>query len=271
MNMSELHDQALRPETNGQRPQGQAHQLSALRAQLYALLSAGFQEPDENCCDWLRGALQGNGKSEWRGREALGENQPDQLLALRSRFSAILHEHREQLQVEALRHEYLLLCSHARWARCLPYETEFTAPDAVRGLDPLAALTELYHSFGLDGVGTAHQRPDALSLELKFMHHLITEEQKARQDHDEEQVNVCRDAQKQFVKDHLGRWPAAFAAALEREGISPFYTALAELAAEFVAWEARSLQVEPQVVPFRDRRAQELLGDESWCWNIREL
>jgi TorA maturation chaperone TorD len=85
---------------------------------------------------------------------------------------------------------------------------------------------------------TAAERPDHIGMELEFMSVLAAREAYAREHQlDEAQFEICLDAQKKFLREHLGRWAPAFARRLARSAIHPALAALAELTGAFIAIE----------------------------------
>lgn len=101
------------------------------------------------------------------------------------------------------------------------------------------AMGQLYRSAGLALVNG--QVPDHLGIELAFMHHLCAREANAAAEGDGAAVEQWRSRQVAVLHDHLGRWVPSWAAAVEWAAAHPFYAAMTRLAAEFLAWDAKSL------------------------------
>lgn len=57
-------------------------------------------------------------------------------------------------------------------------------------------------------------------------------------------AEVCRDAQKKFINDYIGRWLKPFSIRLRRCSRVAVYPALADLTHEFVAYHAGRLGVQ---------------------------
>ena len=142
----------------------------------------------------------------------------------------------------------------------LCYETEYWLPHEFRQSQELADIAGFYRAFGFVAGGPVHERPDYLGTELEFMYVLALKEAYARAQGMLEQAEVCADAQRKFVQDHLGPWIGPFALGLERSaaGRRPEvgdtavrdaggpYAALARLAAGFVRADAARLGVQPE-------------------------
>lgn len=137
----------------------------------------------------------------------------------------------------------------------LMYETELGLPHEFRQSQELADIAGFYRAFGLNVGGTVRERPDHLATELEFMYLLTLKEAYAQSNSMPEQAEICVDAQRKFLQDHLARWIGPFCRSLERsvderlgadELHSP-YVSLARLAEAFVSAEADRLGVLPTI------------------------
>ncbi|GAH21550.1 unnamed protein product, partial [marine sediment metagenome] len=76
----------------------------------------------------------------------------------------------------------------------------------------LADISGFYSAFGLS-TSTAHpERPDHIVQELEFMAFLIGLERHAANDDAtvrQQHLDVCRDAQTRFLREHLSWWTSA--------------------------------------------------------------
>ena len=120
------------------------------------------------------------------------------------------------------------------------YGTEHTAENEFQRAKELSDISGFYLAFGLQA---DKERPDALSCELEFMHHLIYKELYAfwkNLSKIEEKAWICHDAQKKFFFTHL--YPAArkIAEALISQGDN-FYSTIAKEMLEFLKSEKRFL------------------------------
>jgi TorA maturation chaperone TorD len=107
----------------------------------------------------------------------------------------------------------------------------------------MADVAGFYRAFGLRVA--PGERPDHVAAELEFYGWLQAREAQARARGETEGAEVCRDARRKFLRDHLGRWLPLLAARLRERGAG-FHARVAELAAALVAREARDLGVEPE-------------------------
>jgi DMSO reductase family type II enzyme chaperone len=124
------------------------------------------------------------------------------------------------------------------------YETEYGLPHEFRQSQELADIAGFYHAFGFEAGGKVHERPDHLGAELEFTYALALKEAQAITSSMGEQTEVCVEAQRAFLRDHLGKWIGLFA---ERVAQNPtgsgVYSALAKFTADFVLNDAKQLGV----------------------------
>jgi putative dimethyl sulfoxide reductase chaperone len=110
--------------------------------------------------------------------------------------------------------EYVHLFGHAARGECPINEMEYGESRTDPLLQPhrLADLSAFYHAHGLEIAGEAGEREDHLCIELEFMSTLAAKEAWVLQNKGPAENRVCcREAQHQFLREHLGRWAPAFA------------------------------------------------------------
>src|SRR5262249_13690309 len=102
-----------------------------------------------------------------------------------------------------------------------------------------------YHAFGLEVSADAGERQDHICLELEFMSVLTAKEAYALEIQlDDEQLWLCRDAQKKFLREKLGRWIPAFARRLARmNGSETPLGLLANFTLAFISAECERFEV----------------------------
>jgi TorA maturation chaperone TorD len=110
----------------------------------------------------------------------------------------------------------------------------------------LADLGAFYRAFGLEVAGDADERHDHICMELEFMSVLAMKEAYALEHQlDAEQLAQCRDAQKKFLREHLGRWASAFARRLAAATDEPSLRSLAGFTRGFIEAECAGCGVKP--------------------------
>lgn len=161
---------------------------------------------------------------------------------------------------EALEREHVRLFGPA--GRCSLHETAYG--DAGRLLGKAAHLADIagfYLAFGLQPSSTDAHPEDHVSLELEFMSVLALKEAYALVEGWRERLDVTREAQAGFIRDHLGTWIDAMAEQLQTCHPHPFYATLGEALQRLVRSEAGRLNVSPIAV--RGRLADPEVGGEA--------
>ena len=137
---------------------------------------------------------------------------------------------------------------HAARGSCPLNEIEYGDIKADPLFQPhrLADLAAFYRAFGLEVTEDAGERQDHICLELEFMCVLAAKEAYAvEHQFDSDQLAQCRDAQKKFLREHLGRWTPAFARRLAAATNEPTLRALAEFTRAFIESECARFGVNP--------------------------
>ncbi len=146
-------------------------------------------------------------------------------------------------------------------AHAPPYETCYGGSHVFMQSQQLADIAGFYRAFGLQA--PTIERVDHLAVELEFMHAVTVKEAMAHEEGRPEQADVCREATRRFLSEHLGRWTSAFAGRMKEAGLSPFYAELAAAIAGFVADESRRLDAQPAVLSPTDVRLPEFETDDA--------
>jgi putative dimethyl sulfoxide reductase chaperone len=211
------------------------------RSFLYRFLAQAYEDPTE----------QG-----WAGMTAsscqnLLESAVRTLAATDPSLAGAVATLRFQLKPE-LFEPFLACClaafGHAARGRCPLNEIESGDIKADPLFQPhrLADLAAFYRAFGLEVAEDADERHDHICLELEFMCVLAAKEAYALEHQlDLGDLSLCRDAQKRFLREHLGRWTPAFARRLARMAGDTALGALANLTRVFVEAECARFGIAP--------------------------
>jgi DMSO reductase family type II enzyme chaperone len=143
---------------------------------------------------------------------------------------------------------YLATFGHAARGSCPLNEIEYGDLKADPLFQPhrLADLAAFYRAFGLEVAEDAGERHDHICLELEFLCVLAAKEAYALEHQlDGEQLAQCRDAQRKFLREHLGRWTPAFTRRLAAATHEPTLRALAEFTRAFIESECVRFGVTP--------------------------
>jgi putative dimethyl sulfoxide reductase chaperone len=125
----------------------------------------------------------------------------------------------------------------------LCYETEYGLPHEFRHSQELADIAGFYNAFGFSLGGAVRERPDHLAVEFEFLYLLSLKEAYALQKGTAEQAEICVDARRGFLRDHIGQWLGLFAESLAHTAPNSVYTSLARFAVAFVRADATDLGV----------------------------
>jgi DMSO reductase family type II enzyme chaperone len=105
----------------------------------------------------------------------------------------------------------------------------------------MADVAGFYKAFGVE-VGSSGPRPDHITAELEFMNLLAVKEGIALQEEGgREHAEICRNASRAFLRDHLGRWAPRLGERLEARADDPVYRRAGTLLGTFVAFDAASI------------------------------
>jgi DMSO reductase family type II enzyme chaperone len=141
---------------------------------------------------------------------------------------------------------YLAAFGHAARGPCPLNEIDYGGLQADPLIQPhrLADLAAFYRAFGLQVADDAGERQDHLCLELEFLTVLCAKEAFALQT-DPDLAMATRAAQKQFLREHLGRWIPAFASRVADSTADPTLLALTRFARTFIEQECARHGVQP--------------------------
>jgi DMSO reductase family type II enzyme chaperone len=203
------------------------------RAFLHQFLARAFEDPAMESWSWLT-----DPNTHAALRSAVGAlvdgaadlEKPTTALTARLRTDGF-----EQFQIA-----YVTAFGHTARGDCPLNEIEYGDLRADPLFQPhrLADLAAFYRAFGLEVADNAAERPDHIGMELEFMSVLAAKEAYAHEHQlDDDQCALCRDAQKKFLREHLGRWSPAFARRLARAATDETLAALAEFTRNFIAAE----------------------------------
>ena len=118
----------------------------------------------------------------------------------------------------------------------IPYETFYTRDDQMVETGGANPVTDMYsaYDFMVDYEKARTVSADHIGIELEFMHHLATAEQKALEADDKAAVDELREVQHQFLNKHLIKWAPMYLLNLKYESRTPLYYDTADLALEFI-------------------------------------
>lgn len=206
-----------------------------------------FVEDGRAAIDALDVALEGIG----------GERAKQKLVYLRKQFDQIekvVASECVNWQLTDLQAEHRRVFSNVITLDCPPYETLFGNDHVFAQSQVMGDIAGFYRAFGVELSKDIHERLDHLSVEFEFMHFLAYKESYSRCHDGADKTQIVLDAQKKFVKNHIGRWVPLFCRMLVKKADSGIYKHIADLMAEWMDFEAAFLGVVPQSYSETDYR-----------------
>ncbi|MFQ6061640.1 MAG: molecular chaperone [Methanosarcinales archaeon] len=203
------------------------------RSKIYGLLSLGFLYPSD---DLKKSLKDGSYISELRELVALLD------LPKKDELKEVLEclENDIPKDPKKLEEEYTSIFLK----NISPHETEYYTEQKMQFAKTreLADIAGFYLAFGLEVSDKQRDRVDHISTELEFMHFLTLKEAIAQSNGNVDGEEICVDAEKKFLVDHLGRWVGAFSKVIKKEVHYKFYAPLAEMIRQFVSLDSNYLQ-----------------------------
>jgi DMSO reductase family type II enzyme chaperone len=207
--------------------------VAVSRAFIYQYLATAYADPNREAWDWLCAS---------ETQESLGRA-----------WDLSCPDHRQVPKptadgFEGFHGACLAAFGHAARGNCPMNEIEYGDIKADPLFQPhrLADVAAFYRAFGLEVATEAGERQDHLCLELEFMCVLAAKEAYALGDPlNASGSEVCCDAEKQFLREHLGRWTPAFARRLATTTPEPVLRALADFTLAFIECECAHFGVTP--------------------------
>lgn len=197
-------------------------EVAAMRSALYKLLARSFLYPTPAHFRYLTGDAY--------------DTLLDQLLSIvgtetgfdgeLARFTSEHRGWKVSQSREELEGEYNRLFAHLGSTQCPPYETEYGFDNIYQKTEAMADISGFYAAYGLEVSTAKADRPDFLGTELEFMSFLSLKEVYALEHNEREHLETCRETQKKFLTDHLGRWVGVFAKILSQSTSNVFYAGL---------------------------------------------
>lgn len=114
--------------------------------------------------------------------------------------------------------ERVRVFGHAVRGPCPPYELEYGPEHFLGKSHRMGDAAAFLRAFGVEVAGTARERPDHVAVEAEFLSLLCLKRALAEGRGEGERASVCRDAERLFLEEHLGRFlPALSRRVAERE------------------------------------------------------
>ncbi|MBI2470060.1 MAG: molecular chaperone TorD family protein [Planctomycetes bacterium] len=230
------------------------------RSAMYQILSASFLYPEEKNLSILKSS----NFLEHVKDLTLCYADIDNGVALQS----CLNEVRElygNTNIGDLQKIYMRIVGHTMSKECPLYETQFGAAHVYQQVHELGDIQGFYKAFGLDLSEIEKERCDHISVELEFMQFLLYKQAYALENHGGEKAQICLEAQKKFLKEHVGKWMPLFAVLFGRKAGDGFYCALSALTKEFLRLEMKLLDITTELYKESDLNQEAVAGASDEC------
>jgi putative dimethyl sulfoxide reductase chaperone len=234
------------------------------RSKIYLLISWSLLYPeDEEFLDYLRcGEFVEDGRAALDALEvALGADGSDRakakLIALKKQLvtmESLIASECVNWQLSDLQSEHRRVFSNVITLDCPPYETLFGNDHVFAQSHVMGDISGFYKAFGVELSKDIHERLDHLSVEFEFMHFLAYKESYSLCHDGPEKTQIVVDAQKKFVKNHIGRWVPLFCRMLTKKADSGLFKLVADMTADWMEFETAFLSVTPQPYTETDYR-----------------
>ncbi len=206
-----------------------------------------FVEDGRAALDALEVALDGTGGDRAKQKLALMRKQLDEI----EKFVA---SECVNWQLGNLQDEHRRVFSNVITLDCPPYETLFGNDHVFAQSHVMGDISGFYKAFGVELSKDIHERLDHLSVEFEFMHFLAYKESYSRCHDGADKTQIVVDAQKKFVKNHIGRWVPLFCRMLAKKADSGLFKHVAEMTSDLMDFEGAFLGVTPQPYSEADYR-----------------
>jgi len=208
------------------------------RARVYRALALLFREPD------VESIARARERDLPELREALKRVTND--TGLVGEASA-LYEIFEECDLDRLRKAHHDAFDESSGTRCAPAEMDqLDGPpqlELTRTFE-LADVAGFYKAFGVE-VEPGGVRADHVVTELEFMNLLAVKEAIALQEEGEgEHAQICRDASRAFLRDHLARWAPRLGELLAGADGDPVYAVAGRLLSGFIRFDALEIDAD---------------------------
>lgn len=135
------------------------------------------------------------------------------------------------------------LFGHSVRGAAPPYELEYGQEHEHQQPQHLSDIAAFYQAFGLRISAEARERADHAVAECEFLQFLLYKQACALDEGRQEQAQICEEAARRFLREHLGRWGPAFCLRLSRAAGGGILGAIADLLLTWLLEECRRMGV----------------------------
>ncbi len=199
------------------------------RSRTYSLLATALAYPTEAGIDGIVGAAAGG-----------ASGYPAVLRALLKELAATIPG-----DLATLRRSHRRLFPQVESQDTAGYETAYRGDEIFNQAAIMADIAGFYRAFGLEVGGAMRERPDHVTVELEYLAFLCFKEALSAEGGEIDQADVCADAERTFLTDHLGDWGPELGRRLERHSDHEFFGVVGRLLDQWINLRLDELGVEP--------------------------
>ena len=240
-------------DTQQLKPEADVIETLLARGTVYRALSVLLHHPDAGTVKWLVA------REHHRLPEVLGRLGDDgRLVESAGRLMKML----DTAALPDLIRQHERIYGHAVQGAAPPYELEYGEEHSHRQPQELSDIAAFYAAFGLRSAASTHERVDHIGTECEFLHYLLYKRACALDEDADEPAQVCEQATRRFLADHLGRWGPAFALRLARVAGDGWLGLAGDMLLEWLSQECARMDVSlgSSDLPLRSPKEQDAAG-----------
>ena len=161
--------------------------------------------------------------------------------------------------LEPLRRSHQRLFPQVESQETPGYETAYRGTELFNHTAIMADIAGFYRAFGLEVGGSKRERPDHVTVELEYLAFLSFKEALSAEGGYDDQADICADAERAFLADHLGDWGPELGRRLKRHSDHEFFSVVGRLLDQWINRRLDDLGVEPNA------RAGALIPSEGFA------
>jgi len=199
------------------------------RSQIYSLLATALAYPTDTGIDGIAAAVAGG-----------ASGYPSALRPLLEELAAAIPD-----DVAPLGRSHQRLFPQVESRETPGYETAYRGSEIFNQAAIMADIAGFYRAFGLEVGGSTRERPDHVTVELEYLAFLGFKEALSAESGEIGQADVCADAERTFLADHLGDWGPELGRRLESHSDHKFFDVVGKLLDRWITLRLDDLGVEP--------------------------
>jgi anaerobic sulfite reductase subunit A len=120
-----------------------------------------------------------------------------------------------------------------------PSESVYVTAGQLLMQKPRDDVLKVYRSMGVDKASSFAEPEDHIALELQFMTHMCEKTNTALKDGNLAYAKTCLEVQRDFLREHLGKWVPKLVADILKSARGDFYKAVAKITKGYVEMDKK--------------------------------